>query len=439
MTLRRIAVNSGWWLSEKAVLLLASLATSIVLVRQLGTAGYGSLSYLLAVVGLVAPLAQLGVSGLVTRALLENPEQEREILGTAWVLRVAGTLLALVAGLLYWWLAEDASPERAVLIVLLLAQTATSMQVVEFWFQARMRAQDLAPWRSAIVLAAALGKMFVAFRTQDVIAVAWVFAAEYLALGAMQLMAYARASGGLPRPVADGRWLRWFSRRSPWLLLSGLAEVIYLRIDIVMLERMRGLEDAGVYSVAARLSEIWYAVPVILAASMFPPLWERRSDPPAYARGLQAGLDSLVLPALAIALLMQFLALPVIELLYGSELAPAAPVLRIHVWAGVFIFMRALLSKWLIAEDLLRFSLITHLSGAILNVLLNLVLIPRQGPTGAAIATVLSYATASWLALFFSQSTRAMGGMMTKSLLLPLRFGDLRDYAARLAAGRRRG
>jgi len=57
-----------------------------------------------------------------------------------------------------------------------------------------------------------------------------------------------------------------------------IAEVIYLRIDIVLLERLRGVEETGIYAVAARLSEVWYMVPVALMGAVFPALWQRRQD-----------------------------------------------------------------------------------------------------------------------------------------------------------------
>ncbi len=126
---------------------------------------------------------------------------------------------------------------------------------------------------------------------------------------------------------------------------------------------------------------------------------------------------------------MQWLAAPLVSALFGAEYAAAAPVLALHIWAGVFIFMRALLSRWLVAEDLLRFSLVTHLAGAVINVVGNLILIPRHGPLGAAIATVVSYAVASWLALFASAATRPMAWKMARALLLPLRWRALAGYA----------
>lgn len=427
-SLRRILANSGWWLGDRALTLTATLVTHVVLVRSLGAAGFGELSYLLAVVGLLLPVTQLGVSGLIVRALLEQPAEEPAILRTALWVRGAGCLLALLAGAAYWALFDAAAGDRAVLLVLLAAQCASLFQALEFWFQARMLPRRLVTWRSGVVLVAAALKIAVALGGGGAIAVALVFAAEYLLLGAAYLLAYRRAAGRYVWPRREAHWTGWFGRRAPWLLLSGLAEVVYLRIDIVMLERMQGVESAGVYAVAARLSEVWYAVPVLLVASMFPALWAQRADRAAWERSLQAGLDALCGLALALAIIMQWLAGPLVRTLFGMEYADAVPVLALHIWAGVFIFMRALLSRWLLAEDLLRFSLVTHLAGAVINVAGNLLLIPRHGPLGAALATVLSYATAGWLALFLSAATRPMAWKMGRALLLPLRPRALAGY-----------
>lgn len=437
-TVRRVAASSGWWLGEKGLLLAVSLATNVVLVRQLGPSGFGELSYLLAVAGLLLPVAQLGVSGLAARALLERPQDERRILRAALLWRAGGWLAAFLLGLAYWAFLDPRPAERVVLLVLLAAQAGTTFAVLEFWFQARLDATSLVPWRGSVVVLAAAAKAGVAVATRDAKAVALVFAAEYLLLGATYLVAYRRASGRVVGPGVERDWLGWFGRRAPWLVASGIAEVIYLRIDIVMLERLRGVDEAGLYAVAARVSEIWYVIPVVIAGSMFPALWSRRTDASAHARGLQSGFDLLFAIALAIALLMQWCAGPLVELLFGARYAPSAAVLVVHIWAGVFVFMRALVSRWLLGEDLLQFSLVTHLAGALINVAANLVLIPRHGALGAAWATVLSYAAAGWLALALSSRTRPVFVMMGRSLLLPLRWRDLRCYRDRLRGHRGR-
>ena len=116
--------------------------------------------------------------------------------------------------------------------------------------------------------------------------------------------------------------------------------------------------------------------------------------------------DVLLLIALSLAIPITFLARPLVTLLYGESYIAAAPILTIHIWAGLFAFMRQLFSRWLILEGLLKYSFFSHAFGAVVNVILNLLLIPRFGGTGSAVATLCSYATSSYLALFLTRDTR---------------------------------
>ena len=127
-------------------------------------------------------------------------------------------------------------------------------------------------------------------------------------------------------------------------------------------------------------------------------------------------------------LVISFCASWLLPLLFGPSYADSIPVLTVHIWVGLFVFMRALLSKWLITENLLKLSMVTQLSGAVANVILNLWLIPLYGAVGAAYATVISYAVAGYLILFLHRDLWPMAIVVTKSFLLPYRL---------LARGRR--
>jgi O-antigen/teichoic acid export membrane protein len=84
--------------------------------------------------------------------------------------------------------------------------------------------------------------------------------------------------------------------------------------------------------------------------------------------------------------------------------------------------MRAAFSKWILIEDALMFSLITQGFGALANVGLNLLLIPQYGGYGAAVATLISYAVASYFSLFFYKKSRPVFWMMSKAMLSPVRY-----------------
>ena len=126
--------------------------------------------------------------------------------------------------------------------------------------------------------------------------------------------------------------------------------------------------------------------------------------------------------AFFVAILVSIFAFPLISLFFGEKYLSSADILTIHIWAALFIFLRAALSKWILIENILIFSLITQGFGAIANVGLNLLFIPHYHATGAAYATLLSYAMASYVALFFYKRTRPLFWMMSLAMLSPVRY-----------------
>jgi O-antigen/teichoic acid export membrane protein len=207
------------------------------------------------------------------------------------------------------------------------------------------------------------------------------------------------------------------------LILSGVMITIYMKIDQVMLGNMANAQAVGNYGAAVRFSEIWYFIPMAVCSSVFPAILraKQRSKEEYYAR-LQQLYDIVAWMALAIAIPMTFVSVPLLTTLLGKEFAEAGQILAWHIWAGPFVFLGVARSNWLMAENLTRFSFLTTSLGAIVNVWLNFLLIPPYSGVGAAIATVLSYAVASHISCLLYPPMFKSGLMLTKALFIPFRF-----------------
>lgn len=79
-------------------------------------------------------------------------------------------------------------------------------------------------------------------------------------------------------------------------------------------------------------------------------------------------------------------------------------MLRIYVWACVFVFLGVVSSKYLIAENNTKILFLITFMGAIINITLNSKLIPKFGINGAAIATVLSQFAVVFSIVFISKT-----------------------------------
>lgn len=419
----RVAGNIGWLLSGRVFRLGFGFFIGILLARYLGPGQLGSLSYALSLKAFFANFVYLGLSGLVVRELVRTPEEENLIFGTTFFLKLTGSVLGFIALLFVALFSHKTSPQESLLVTILaFSLFPAALDCLDFWFQAKTQSKYIVLSQNISFVFFALFKLAGIYLKLDLVFFAILASTEILLSKAL-LWSYYKIHGGL---ISSWRFSMTKAIQllsECWIIiLSGFFAMINMRVDQIMLRVMQGATEVGFYSIAANLSEVWYFIPNAIAISFYPKLIElKKTNSILYAKTLQDAFDLLFVISASVALLCQFLADFAVPFLYGIEFQPTASILKIHIWAGIFMFQRALLSKWFFIEDALPLSLWSHGLGALVNVMLNLALIPSMKGEGAAIATLLSYATSSYLFLFCWNRTRPVANMMTKSFILPFR------------------
>jgi O-antigen/teichoic acid export membrane protein len=195
-----------------------------------------------------------------------------------------------------------------------------------------------------------------------------------------------------------------------------------MKIDQVMLGAMLGEEAVGQYSVAVRISTVWYFIPSILATSLFPAILNaRKQSAELYKKRLQSYFDLNAGLAYLIVIPLSIAAPWVILLLFGEVYKPAGPILAIHAWSALFVFLGGAREQYLVAEKFFKFSMKCTAVGAIVNLVLNFFLIPSYGCNGAAVATFISQAVSAFLSSFFIVNLRTVGLMQVRAFLIPLK------------------
>jgi PST family polysaccharide transporter len=192
------------------------------------------------------------------------------------------------------------------------------------------------------------------------------------------------------------------------LVLTTLAVGIYHRIDQVMLHKMSGDQVLGPYVIAVQLTELFSALPVALMASLFPALAQSAKEDERFKRYLGETYRFLLLIAFAACALVTPVAAPVIELFYGRQYLPTANLLIVLIWSEVPVFFAVALANALVAKGMQKYTPYGAIAGAIVNMLLNLALIPRYGALGASWATVISYSIAGIFSLLFISRIRPL-------------------------------
>ena len=422
MTKNKIFKNTSWMLFEKFIMMGGNLFITIFLARMLGAKDFGSISYFLALVAIIAPFSSLGMNSILTRDVINSPQDKKIIFSSATAMRalgsVIGIVLLLVVGKFFLNINNN---EYFYLVILTLLSVTSAFQGLEFWFQSEVNMKPVIIGRLLIFVVFFVLKFVAVFLDLPLIFIISIFGLELFFVGLAYWIIFALNGGGLSFSHVDFSYCKRLFKKASWLILSSIAAVIYLKIDQVMLAEMSSREQVGIYSVAVRLSEVWYFVATALVSSIFPSLLKAKNkNQSSYYEKLQYTCDLLCWIAVFLALFVYFVSDYFVPLIFGQEYVESALILSIHIWSGVFVFMRALVSKWILAEDCLHVSLISQGAGAVINVILNFILIPYYQGIGAAVATLISYFISGFLIFYFSGHTRPMANIMLKSIFLPI-------------------
>ena len=424
--LQQAVGNSGWLLTDKATRLVIGLVIGIWMARVLGPAQFGQFNYALAYVALFSSVATLGLDGIVVRNLVHTPDAKNLILGSAFILKVIGSLLAISLCVISIFFVEPESPKMQMLVVIISAgMLFQALDVVDFWFQSRVTSMYTVIAKIPALFVFFCARILLLLSTASLIAFAWVQSLELL-LGAIGLVvAYQRLGDRATawRPLY--KYAMTLIKESWPLILAGLSVMLYMKIDIVMLGKMSGDRETGLYSAASRLSEGFYFVPMIIASSLTPMLLRARALGTAqYKQSLLNLYVLMVRLSLMIAIPFAILAPLFIEVLFGDNYADSAAILRVHIWAAVAVFLGVASSQYLTAEGQQKMSLYRTLTGLIVNVVLNVLLIPTYGAMGAAIATLVSYFVATFSMIVTrdgAEQVRMMLIAMNPAVVLGLR------------------
>jgi len=400
------------------------LLVGIWVARYLGPEKYGLLSYAQAFVGLFSSVASLGLDSIVVRELVRYSEKEKRLLGTVFVLKLFGAFISLgLLGMAIGFTNSDSLTKTLVFIVAS-AVIFHSFNVIDLYFQAKVMSKYVVYANSFSLLLSALVKIYLIFHQAPLEAFAWIVLFDSIIMAVGYLYWYWKLNKDffLNHLQVDWRLAVTLLHDSWPLIFSGMVIAIYMRIDQVMIKEMLDDQAVGNYAAAVRLSEAWYFIPMVISSSLFPAIVNAKKVSDAlYYQRLQRLYDFMVLLAVSIAVPMSFLSDMVVKILYGKEYQEASEVLSVHIWAGVFVFLGVVSSKWFVVENLQKYNLYRTVMGAFINIVLNFLFIPSYHLVGAAFATLVSQAFASYGFNIFHYKLHKNFKLQTKALIWPYR------------------
>lgn len=418
---KRYFKNTSWLFWGKIVQMGMTFLVTAYVARYLNDDGFGLLNYAERVGTFFVMFAALGMQSILIRNLVKNKENKGKILGTAIIMRMIASSIGIIGYFIaYPWIPHDY--QTNVLVILVITGTLfQSFDVFDYYYQSEVKSQYTVQVRIGSVLVMAAFQLVLIYMEAPLLwfGVAILLRTTLMGIGLASI--YFTQFGNIRELKVDPSYALELLKDSWPLIFSDLVVILYMTVDTIMLKFMMGDSAVGQYSAALRFSSVWYFIGPILTGSLFPAIINaQKKDPILYKNRLQNYYNLMVWVALAITIPMVIFGPWVLTLpfLFGEKYSQAGPVLIIHIWTLVFVFLGTASSRHLVAENQQRMELNRTLIGAAFNVVANYLLIPRFGILGAAYATLASQAVASYLAYLFFPKFWYVFMMQTRALFL---------------------
>lgn len=415
---KKYASNTSWLFAEQILRSLSGILVGVWVARYLGPELFGVYSYSISFVVLFGAIAHLGLQVIVVRELVNKPDQQRTTLGTALYMQIIGAvvLILLIAAILPIT-SNDATTNLYILIIAsgLIFQ---SFHVIDFYFQSKVLAKYISICRLTQLAISSTLKIGLVIAEADLIYFVIVIVIDNITLAVALAYAYWKQKGAPFYRSFDVDTFKYLLSESWPLMVASLVHIVYMRIDQVMIKEMMDVASVGVYSAAVRFSEAWYFVPVLIGQSLFPAIINtKKNSQDLYIRRLQLLLNLMMAVSVVVGITLTFLSEFLVNFFYGSSYQGAGTVLSIQVWAGIFVASGVVANKWYIIEGHQKYNIYPTTAGAVLNIILNLVLIPKYGIIGSAVATLVSQFAASVLFNALFPQTRKIFALQMKAIL----------------------
>ena len=430
-TLKKVAKNVGWLTLDRILQLIVSVLIGIWVARYLGPSDFGLMNFAFAFAALLSPLIGLGIPTLLVRELLHNPCEKDKLIGTTFWVQVITSIFAMVVmNVSILLLRPNDFMSFLVVFVFSFNNLASSLDILTNWFDAKIESKNVVIARTVSMILSNLLKVFFILLGFPLIYFVAASVIDSILRGLFLLYYYLKDKQSITNWKFDFDLAKKLVSSSWPLILSGAMVIIYLKIDQVMIGLMMNDAQVGIYSVAVKFSEMFLFLPAALSVSLFPAIIaSKKISQEVYYSRFQKLFDLMTWVPMTFVIPLFLFSNYIVVFLYGVEYALAGPALAISIWSAVATSVKFGVEKYLINENRTKIVFSNALIGAVLNIILNFLLIPTYGILGAALATVISYTASSYLGLLLYPSTRKIFFMLIKSFNIFRIIKELKSYA----------
>ena len=414
----KVFVNMRWLVSGRILQMAIALVINMITARYLGVNNYGIINYVASYISFFTPICSLGLESIIIKELVDKPDRQGETIGTAMGMRIISSLFSMVAIILFLFFIDEGNKVMlGVAFMQSMILVFNTADLFEFWYQSRLESKVSVTVRTAGYLITAVYKIAILVFQKSIYWFAFTNTLDMIIAFVLLQLVYKKSGGQkLKFNIKSGKKMLKISYN---FIISGLMVAVYAQMDKIMLGQMLDTYTVGLYSVGIYICTLWNFIPEAMIASLRPGIMEaKKYDKNRYEKKLKQMYALIIWVSILYAVGVCLFSKYIILILYGKAYLGARIPLMIAVWYCGFSLTGSAREVWIICEGHQKYSKWFALIGALTNLILNYLLIPRIGMVGAAIATLVTQIMTGFIVTLLFKDTRENNKFLVEAFLL---------------------
>lgn len=413
-------INLSWIFIGNVIHSIFAFLLNIIVARLLSKDDYGIINYVASWISFFNAFAVLGITSVINKYYTEDEKESNEYMCTSILMRIISSIISsiLICILIFY---IDYNDKKILLVTFIQSFTFISSvgDIYIQWFRYKREANKVAILRLVALFISAIVKLLALIVLKNLYLYVIGIVLETLSFSLLLFIEYKR-NYNFKMKVSQEKAKRLIKSSYPFIIAS-IMTTIYAYTDKIMLQKMMGNEEVAIYSVSVTIAGIIATIASALIEGYRVEIFDlKNKDEILYKRRLRQIYCILFWMCIIYGLFIVFFGKYLLQILYGQKYLSALPSLSVIVWYTAFSYFGSVNNIYMVAEEKEKWVQVNTLIGSICNIVLNLILIPKLGIIGAAVASLITQFVANFIMLYIIKDLRPL----TKEIINGIMFKD---------------
>lgn len=410
--------NAPWMLAEQIIKMFSSIFVSIYIARYLGPERYGVLSYVIAFVAVFYPIAQMGMSSILIRELVNFPDNKKKIMSTSFYLVVLSSIFVFLLVNILSLILNKSDLIKFFILIYSVGVLFKPFDIIDFSFQANFNVKFVTKAKSLSIILMSIVKLALIYFNCSLEFFIYAYALDFILLALFLCLTHFLKKEYNFFSRWDSKIVKKLFASALPMMLASFSVVLYMKMDQLMIKSLLGNKELGLYSSSVKLYDSFLGFMLTLTMALLPMIIKLKTvSNKKYKEGLIKLFSFVFWFNNAVALIVTLFKSYIVKLLYGNDYIESQYVLAIIFWSAGLSSVGSVTARYFTVENMEMKMFKRTLLSLLINLFLNYILIPIYGIEGSAVATIITLIFGNYLFDYFDKDLKQLTLIKNKAFL----------------------